>query len=130
LVLILVLTVLLVPVLQPLISEENAARSGIAYLLAMVAALVVVYSIAYLLKRVDRIPVIKQVNHLGGAVLGGCIGVVLLWILLAVMGAFQDVSWCREISACAKNSEILCAIQRFDPMTYVLKEFDFPTLFS
>ena len=128
-VVILVLTVVLVPVILPVMNENNVAGSGIAYVAALVVALVAVQLIAHLLKLVDHIPVVKTVNRLGGAVLGICIGVVLIWVVLAVLGAFQDVSWCREVSACARESEALRMIQRFDPMTYILKQFDFPVLF-
>ena len=128
-VVILVLTVVLVPVILPVMNENNVAGSGIAYVAALVVALVAVQLIAHLLKLVDHIPVVKTVNRLGGAILGACIGILLIWVALALIGAFQDVSWCREVSACAKESEALRVIQRFDPMTYVLKHFDFPVLF-
>ena len=128
-VVILVLTVVLVPVILPVMNEDNVAGSGIAYVAALVVALVAVQLIAHLLKLVDHIPVVKTVNRLGGAILGACIGILLIWVALALIGAFQDVSWCREVSACAKESEALRVIQRFDPMTYVLKHFDFPVLF-
>lgn len=127
-VIILVVTVVLVPVILPMIAEDNIARSGIAYLAALVVALVVVSVIGHVLKLVERIPVVEQVNRLGGGILGVCIGIVLIWVALVVIGAFQDVPWCQEISACAKESEILRTIQRFDPMMYVLKHFDFPIL--
>lgn len=126
---ILALTVILVPILLPMMAENNVAGSGIAYVAALVVALVAVQLIAHLLKLVDHIPVVKTVNRLGGAILGACIGIILIWVALALIGAFQEVSWCRGVSACAKESEALRVIQRFDPMTYVLKHFDFPVLF-
>ena len=125
---ILVLTVVFVPMILPMITQENAVRNGIAYLAALVVALVIVNLIAHLLKIVERIPVVKTVNRLGGGILGACIGVVLIWVALAVIGAFQDAAWCRDIAACARESEILRAIQRFDPMMYVLEHFDFPNI--
>lgn len=73
---------------------------------------------------------LKTVNRLGGAIFGACIGIVLIWVLLAVIGAFQDVTWCREISECAKQSEILRTIQKFDPMSYVLKKLIFRCYFN
>jgi len=121
-------TVVLVPLMLPMINEDNIARSGIAYLAALIVALVVVSAVGHALKLVEHIPVVEQVNRLGGAVLGVCIGIILIWVALVVIGAFQDVSWCREISACAKESEILRTIQRFDPMSYALRHFDFPML--
>ena len=127
-VVILALAVLLVPFILPMITEDNLARSGIAYIAALVVALVVVQLVAHVLKLVDHIPVVKTVNRLGGGVLGGCIGIVLIWVALVVIGAFQDVPWCQEISACAKESEVLRMIQRFDPMAYALKHFEIPEL--
>lgn len=126
-VLILVLTVVLVPLILPMIGQDHVARSGIAYIVALIVALLAVNLVAHLLRIVEHIPVVKTVNRLGGGVLGACIGIVLIWVALAVIGAFQEVPWCREIAACAKGSDILRMIQRFDPMMYVLKHFDFPT---
>lgn len=127
-VLVLVLTVVFVPMILPMITQENAVRNGIAYLAALVVALVAVNLVAHVLKIVERIPVVKTVNRLGGGILGACIGIVLIWVALAVIGAFQDAPWCREIAACARQSEILRVIQRFDPMMYVLQHFDFPSI--
>lgn len=128
-VLVLVLTVVFVPLVLPMIGQENVARSGIAYMAALIVSLVVVNLVAHILRVVEHIPVVRTVNRLGGGVLGACIGIVLIWVALAVIGAFQDVSWCREIAACAKGSEILRTIQRFDPMMVVLKHFDFPGIY-
>ena len=111
-ILILVLTVVFVPLILPMITQENAVRNGIAYLAALVVALVAVNLVARLLRIVEHIPVVKTVNR---------------WAL-AVIGAFQEASWCREIADCARESEILQSIQRFDPMMYVLDHFDFPRI--
>lgn len=127
-VLILVLTVVLVPLILPMIGQENVARNGIAYVAALVVALVAVNLVAHVLRIVEHIPVVKTVNRLGGGILGACIGIVLIWVALAVIGAFQDVSWCQEIAVCAKGSDILRTVQRFDPMMYVLNHFDFPRI--
>ena len=123
-VVVLALTMILVPVLKPLFAANSEVQSGAAYVIALLVAVIV-----RVLKLVDHIPVLKTVNRLGGAIFGACIGIVLIWVLLAVIGAFQDVAWCREISECAKQSEILRTIQKFDPMSYVLKKIDFPMLF-
>lgn len=121
-VVVLVLTMILVPVLKPLFAANSEVQSGAAYVIALGI-------VVRVLKLVDHIPVLKTVNRLGGAIFGACIGIVLIWILLAVIGAFQDVAWCREISECVRQSEILRMIQKFDPMSYVLKKIDFPMLF-
>ena len=113
-VVVLALTMILVPVLKPLFAANSEVQSGAAYVIALLVAVIAVGIV---------------VRVLGGAIFGACIGIVLIWVLLAVIGAFQDVTWCREISECAKQSEILRTIQKFDPMSYVLKKIDFPMLF-
>ena len=120
---------ILVPVLKPLFAANSEVQSGAAYVIALLVAVIAVGIVVRVLKLVDHIPVLKTVNRLGGAIFGACIGIVLIWVLMAVIGAFQDVTWCREISECAKQSEILRTIQKFDPMSYVLKKIDFPMLF-
>ena len=124
-----VLALTMILVLKPLFAANSEVQSGAAYVIALLVAVIAVGIVVRVLKLVDHIPVLKTVNRLGGAIFGACIGIVLIWILLAVIGAFQDVTWCREISECAKQSEILRTIQKFDPMSYVLKKIDFPMLF-
>lgn len=128
-VLILIVTIVLVPILKSVIAQENVARDGIAYVIAFVVAAIVIHVVANVLKIVDKIPIVKTVNRLGGAILGAAMGLILVWVALLVIGAFQNVAWCHDVSEAAKNSTILYQLQRFNPMIYILKEFDFPTLF-
>ena len=128
-VLILVMTIVLVPIVQSIVAQNNVAKDGIAYIVAFVVAIIVVSVVANVLKIVEKIPVVKTVNRLGGAIVGACMGVILIWVALAIIGAFQNVEWCQQISRAAKESVILYQIQRFDPMVYILRQIDFPTLF-
>lgn len=129
LILILIITIFLVPVMQSLVAKDNVTQAGIAYVAAFLVAALVVHLVAKVLKIIDKIPVVKTVNHLGGAALGALVGIIVLWIALAVVGGFQENDWCRQISMAAKNSELLYQLQRFDPMSYLLKQMSFPTLF-
>lgn len=126
---VLALTMVLVPIFKPVFAGNLQTQNGVAYIAALIVAAIAVAIVVRVLKLVDHIPVLNTVNRLGGAIFGACIGIVFIWIALALLGAFQDVSWCKEATECARQSEILRIIQKFDPMSYLLKQIDFPMIF-
>ena len=129
-VVVLVLTMILVPVLKPLFAANSEVQSGAAYVIALLVAVIAVGIVVRVLKLVDHIPVLKTVNRLGGAVFGACIGIVLIWVLLAVIGSVSGCSVVQGNFECVRQSEILRTIQKFDPMSYVLKKLIFRCCFD
>ena len=122
-ILVLVATIVLVPVILPMIPMGLEARGGIAFVAAFVVSLVVFGVIAAALKIVDRIPIVNEVNKLGGGILGTVLGLMFLWILLLVVDAFQNMEWCRMISQCVSQSQILTIIQEYNFLAYLLQQF-------
>ena len=81
-----------------------------------------------MLKVIDHIPVVKEVNKAGGALLGLVFGMLLVWVALFVIGTFQEAEWCREAAGYVRQSDILMALQKCNPLPAILNNFDFPTL--
>lgn len=125
LILLLVLTVLLVPILSPvilaLLPGDFAGREGVVFLTAIVISAVAVGIIGSVLGIVDHIPVINTLNKLGGALTGLVCGVIFVWVLLLAISTFREVSWCHEIYRCIRKSELLMAVQHFNPIQSILK---------
>lgn len=128
LVLLLVVTIVLVPLILPLIPVSVTGREGIALVVALIVVAVALGVLADLLKIIDHIPVVSTVNKLGGALLGVVLGMLIVWVVLLLIGAFQDVEWCRQVSGYIRQSPILMEIQRFNPLPNIMKNFNFPIL--
>ena len=120
-ILLLAATILLVPLLLPLFPSDLQARECIALLAALAIAAITLHILARVLKIIDHIPVVNTVNKLGGALLGLAIGLLLVWTALLVIGALQELAWCRQ-------SPILLQFQALNPLSKILEHFEFPNI--
>ena len=127
-VLLIVVTIILVPIIMPLFPSDLTGREGVSFVAALIMAAILLHIIAKVLKIVEKIPVVSTVNKLGGAALGAVMGIIIIWLILFLAGSFQENSWCRQIIAYIRESELLMSIYRFNPLAYIMKSFNFPTL--
>lgn len=127
-ILLLVAAVILVPVLLPMFPSNLTGKEGIAFVIALLVAGILLHYLEKVLKLVEKIPVVSTVNKLGGAVLGGIFGIVLVWLFLFLAGSFQETAWCRQVTGYIRESEILMALYQFNPLSYIMGYFDFPLL--
>ena len=68
---------------------------------------------------VDRIPVLKTINRLAGALVGMIFGVLAVWVALVLISSFTEVEWCRNITNYVKESPALTWLLHFNPMKYL-----------
>lgn len=122
-VLMLVITIILVPIILPIIPVGVEGSVGIAFVLALIVSAIALGIVAAVLKIVDHIPVVNEVNKLGGAVLGMALGVIIVWILLFGVAAFQNIEWCRMVSGCVKESRILLMLEKYNPLLHIMEQF-------
>ncbi|EUJ24690.1 CvpA family protein [Listeria grandensis] len=74
---------------------EDAYYNSIAFLMIFLVAVIVVHMIASLFKGVTKVPVLRQVNGLIGAVLGVLQTYLVLFLLLYV-GAIFPAEWAQN----------------------------------
>lgn len=127
-ILLLVVTIILTPLILPLFPTGYQGREGLSFFAALVITAIALHILADILKIVDHIPVVSTVNKLGGAVLGAVIGVLLVWVILLLIGAMQDVSWCQRASGAVRQSRLLMQLQQFNPLPKILENFGFSIL--
>ena len=72
------------------VSEEIAALliNIIAFILVIVISRILIWLITKVLNIFSKLPVIKQFNRLGGALLGGIKGILILYIVFAIVTVF------------------------------------------
>lgn len=127
-VLVLILAIILVPLIVRMIPSTVAVKEGVALAVAFVIAGIVVSIVAGLLKIIDHIPVVSTLNKIGGALIGGAMGVVFVWVVLLVIGAFQQEPWCQTVAGYVRQSPVLMTVQSYNPLPLILEKFDFPIL--
>ncbi len=127
-ILLLAATILLVPLLLPLFPSDLQAREGIALLAALVITGITLHILERVLKIIDHIPVVNTVNKLGGALLGLAIGLLLVWTALLIIGALQELAWCRQASSYIGQSPVLMQFQALNPLSKILEHFEFPDI--
>ena len=116
-ILMIVLTIVLTPVVYQILKLRPGVREGAAVLLSLVLAAVLLFVSSKVLKIVDHIPVLKTINHLGGAVIGLVFGVLAVWVVLVLLAAFTDVQWCKNVTAYVNESPILSELVSFNPVS-------------
>ena len=106
-ILMIVLVVVLYPVMKTIVPEHISWVAGLAVLVAMIVAAVALGMVAKVLHLVDKVPVIRGINRLAGAILGGVLGLIVVLAALLVISLSQSAEWCREIYPCVQQSSLL-----------------------
>lgn len=115
-ILLLVGTAVLTMLLLELFPVSSSGGKAVTLIAVVIAVGIVLGAVERTLEIVDRIPVIKQLNKLGGAVLGLALGVLLLWVIMFLLEAFRDVAWCAEAALAVRQSAWLGWLYRINPL--------------
>lgn len=103
--------------------KSFSGREVTALVAALIITAIVLGVVARALKIVDHIPVVNQLNKLGGAVLGAAIGIVLLWGLMVVFVFCSEISWCEQINRMIMQSTVLRELYLMNPFMKIVLTF-------
>lgn len=118
----------IMPVVVRKMPETLVAREGVAYIVALAISMLIFNIIGKVLGVVSDMPLVSGINKLGGAVFGIISGFLVVWCVLAILGAFQDYEWCMGVVKSARENNVVMWFQRCNPIPLILKRFDFPVL--
>ncbi len=117
------------PVITDVLPKSiTVARQGIGYVIALVVSAIVINLLARIIKFTNDAPVVGGMNRLGGVLLGAIEGVIIVWCVLAAVGAFQEYTWCANIVASARENAGVMWLQSTNPLRYILETYDFPVI--
>ena len=105
-VLVMGLAAVLYPAVEKLTPKDLDWRAGVAVLVALVIAIIALGLVAKVIKLVDKIPVVSTLNHIGGAALGGVLGVLLVALFVIVITLSRDAEWCQAIYSAMMKSKM------------------------
>ena len=88
------------------VSEQLAefVLSIISVVLIYIAARIVLMFLQFLLKGAARLPVIKQMDKIGGFAVGALEGVLTIYVLFAILALFASASWSENIFVAVEKS--------------------------
>lgn len=122
-------TVGMAPVIAKRFSETVIAREGIGYAIAFVVSIIVFNILGKLIKAVeDDVPGVDTLSKLGGAIFGAVVGIFIIWSVLAMVGCFQEIEWCKQIVESSRENGFVMWFQNTSPLPYILESFDFPVI--
>lgn len=110
-------------VLSPLGVGETTVRSVVTAIIAVrltdiifhAVIYIIVFMVIFIILRIvvavtnliSRLPVIHQANKLGGLLVGLAEGLVLVWLLFAVITAFSNTTWAAQALVDIGESKLL-----------------------
>lgn len=128
-ILILAITLGAAPVIADALPESvTVAREGVGYAIALVAAVLIIHILSRLIKMVNDAPIIGFANRFGGLLLGAGTGFLIVWLLLGLLGAFQEYEICRALVSAARENHRIMWFQHLSPLPYILTTMNFPVL--
>lgn len=116
------------PVIARRMPETLKGSEGIALAIALVVSYIILNIIGRLIKFFDDVPIVGGLNRAGGAFLGAIVGFLIVWSVLAVLGALQEYSWCKDIVESARENKVVMWFQSCSPLPAILKALKFPIL--
>ncbi len=115
-------------VLPKYLPENWPVKQGIALCIGFFISLVVFNIIGRLIRLVDDIEGLSTMNRLGGALMGAILGMFFVWSLLAILGAMQELEWCRNLVEAGRKNDVVMWFQKNSPLPYILDYLGFPTM--
>lgn len=92
----------------------------ISFFVGFVIALLIFAVVGWMLSGIGKLPVIKEVNKLAGAIVGGVIGLLLIWIVMLFLNYWFSTGQQMEIYALIQNSLIAKYLYQFNFLVYYL----------
>ena len=104
--------------LTAIISE--AVFSGMIFVLTFILVRVLVWIASILILKASKLPLIRQVNSLAGAVIGLLLGVVILWVAGVVVTTASTQEWGQEALRLIGESPVLDFFYSKNPLLKLL----------
>lgn len=105
---------------QMQISQNLAgiALQIVSFFLGLLLILLAFAILSRLLNLADKLPIIREANKTAGALVGGCIGILLLWVGMLFMNYWFSTGQQLQVMELIENSMIAVYIYRYNLLVY------------
>lgn len=101
---------------------DTAFNAGV-YLVLLVVIYIIVKLVITMLDFVAKLPLIKEVNKMGGFAIGIIYGFVVIWIACLILTACSSKPWAKDIFAAINDNSILGFIYNNNLITWLVTKF-------
>lgn len=108
--------------------DKGRAAAGICFLVVFLMAYVAMLVVAVSLNLIASLPVLSTLNRLGGAILGAVLGLLCVWIFMAVVGALATNGQATALYDMMMESEGLRMLYDNNIIDMLLQEHVWPGL--
>ena len=98
---------------------DTAFNAGV-YLVVTIIVYIIVKVIISMLNFVAKLPLIKEVNKIGGFAIGVVYGLVVLWAACLVLTACSSKPWAKEIFVAINKNSFLGFVYNNNLITWLV----------
>jgi Zn-dependent protease len=92
---------------------------GLGFLILILLLLIAFGILALVAKVVSKLPLIKELNHGGGLLIGAAVGLISVYFVLAMLTFFQTFSFAREAVSLVEQSTFAIYFYNHNLLQYV-----------
>jgi Colicin V production protein. len=92
---------------------------GLGFLLLVLLLIIMFGFLQVIGKFLSKLPIIKELNHGGGLLLGSIIGVVSVYFIMAMLGYLKSFQWAGDTLAMIEKSQFAIYFYKYNILQYM-----------
>lgn len=93
--------------------------NGMGFLVLILILLSIFGLAQFIGNMIAKLPIIKELNHGGGLILGAMIGIVTVYFIMAVLSYIPTFKWSRDTVAAIEQSQFAIYFYKYNILQYV-----------
>lgn len=93
--------------------------NGIGFLVLILILLSIFGFAQFIGNMIAKLPIIKELNHGGGLILGAMIGIVTVYFIMAVLSYIPTFKWSRDTVSAIEQSQFAIYFYKYNILQYV-----------
>lgn len=102
--------------------KQGSMQQAVCFLAVFVIAYIAVIVVAVSLDILSHLPVLSSLNRIGGAVLGAGLGLLCVWIAMAVVSVLADNKAAEQIAGMIEESQFLTGLYENNFIDMLLRD--------
>jgi|GEM_PF-1109148 len=95
----------------------------LGFLIILLIAVGVITIVGLMIDGLSKLPVLNELNRGGGVLIGGFIGLVTVYFLMAMLGYLYPLKMAMSVVKSVESSQFAHYFYRYNVLTYLLKSF-------
>ncbi|OJV62937.1 MAG: hypothetical protein BGO41_09535 [Clostridiales bacterium 38-18] len=92
---------------------------GLGFILLVFLLLIAFSIFQTVANMIAKLPILKELNQGGGMVIGGVIGVISVYFIMAILGYLKTFSWVQETQSAVENSQFAVYFYKYNILQYL-----------